>query len=41
MGDVLGVDMDEAVQRKLAANAEKYPVSSSRGNVTKHSRSQA
>jgi NTP pyrophosphatase (non-canonical NTP hydrolase) len=33
---VLGVDLDEAVRSKLAANARKYPVERARGNATKH-----
>ena len=34
---VLGVDLDEAVRRKLAANALKYPVERARGKAKKSS----
>ena len=37
LSDVLGVDLDEAVREKLAVNARKYPVESSRGNNRKYS----
>jgi NTP pyrophosphatase (non-canonical NTP hydrolase) len=37
LSDVLGVDLDVAVREKLALNARKYPVESSRGNNRKHS----
>lgn len=36
MADCLGVDVDEAVRRKTAANARKYPVSKARGTVRKY-----
>jgi len=35
---VLGVDLDEAVRSKLATNARKYPVETSRGNASKSTR---
>ena len=35
---VLGVDLDEAVRSKLATNARKYPVESSRGSASKSTR---
>jgi NTP pyrophosphatase (non-canonical NTP hydrolase) len=34
---VLGVDLDEAVRSKLAANALKYPADRARGNAKKYS----
>jgi NTP pyrophosphatase (non-canonical NTP hydrolase) len=37
LSDVLGVDLDAAVREKLAVNARKYPVETSRGNNRKHS----
>ncbi|GAA4409519.1 nucleotide pyrophosphohydrolase [Quisquiliibacterium transsilvanicum] len=37
LSDVLGVDLDAAVREKLAMNARKYPVETSRGNNRKHS----
>lgn len=33
----LGVDVDEAVMRKLSLNAERYPVESARGSAKKYS----
>lgn len=36
MADCLGVDVDEAVRRKTAANARKYPVSKARGTARKY-----
>jgi len=32
----LGIDLDEAVQRKLALNEERYPVNKARGRATKY-----
>jgi NTP pyrophosphatase (non-canonical NTP hydrolase) len=32
----LGIDVDAAVQRKLALNEERYPVEKSRGTATKY-----
>ena len=32
----LGIDFNEAVKRKLALNAERYPVDKSRGTATKY-----
>lgn len=36
LADVLDVDLAAAAQRKMVANAEKYPVDKSRGNSTKY-----
>lgn len=36
--NVTGVDLAEAVESKLARNAERYPVELARGNSTKHNR---
>ncbi len=36
LADLLGVDLLDAARRKLALNAEKYPVSKSRGNARKY-----
>jgi len=36
LADVLGVDLNEAVTSKLAANAVKYPAEASRGVSTKY-----
>ncbi len=38
LADVLGIDLEAAVQNKLLKNAEKYPVDLSRGNATKYNR---
>jgi dCTP diphosphatase len=38
LADVLGVDMEAAVEAKLEVNADKYPVELARGNATKASR---
>jgi dCTP diphosphatase len=38
LADVLGVDLGEAVDRKIAMNAERYPVELAKGNATKHDR---
>ena len=35
ISDVLGIDVSEAVEAKIAANARKYPVDRSRGSVAK------
>jgi len=37
MADVLGVDLNQAAARKLALNADKYPVDKARGNSKKYS----
>ena len=34
--DVLDIDLEDAMARKLAINAEKYPVELARGNATKY-----
>jgi dCTP diphosphatase len=36
LGDTLGIDLVAAANRKLAANAEKYPVDKARGNSRKY-----
>lgn len=36
LADVLGVDLNAAIASKLAANAVKYPVETSRGTSTKY-----
>lgn len=36
LADVLGVDLNAAVESKLASNASKYPVDVSRGVSTKY-----
>ena len=36
LADYLGVDIDEAVRAKTAANARKYPVSKARGTARKY-----
>jgi dCTP diphosphatase len=36
LGDQLGIDLVAAAQRKLAKNAQKYPVEKSRGNNKKY-----
>lgn len=38
LADTLNVDVEEAVNNKIALNEKKYPVSLSRGNATKYSR---
>ena len=37
LADNLGIDLIEAMESKLAKNAEKYPVAKSRGSHAKHS----
>lgn len=36
LADVLGVDLNEAVTRKLKQNADKYPVDKAQGNHRKY-----
>ncbi|MGO0694182.1 nucleotide pyrophosphohydrolase [Pseudomonas guariconensis] len=36
LADVLGVDLQRAIDRKLRINAEKYPVEKARGNAKKY-----
>jgi dCTP diphosphatase len=36
LADVLSLDLQAAVDRKLCINAEKYPVEKARGNAKKH-----
>ena len=36
LADVLGIDLAEAIRRKLAKNAAKYPVALSRGHARKY-----
>ena len=38
LADVLGVDLEEAVEAKLQTNAGKYPIHLAYGNATKASR---
>lgn len=35
--DVLGIDLERAIDRKLEINTEKYPVELAKGNATKYS----
>ena len=34
--DKLGIDLEQAIEAKMAANALKYPVSLAKGNATKY-----
>jgi dCTP diphosphatase len=36
LADVLGVDLEEALNQKIAQNANKYPVEASKGNAIKY-----
>ncbi|QUE90439.1 nucleotide pyrophosphohydrolase [Pseudomonas sp. SCA2728.1_7] len=36
LADVLSVDLQQAVDRKLRSNAEKYPIEKARGNAKKY-----
>jgi dCTP diphosphatase len=36
LADVMGIDIDAAVQSKIDINAEKYPVEKARGRSTKY-----
>lgn len=36
MADVLGIDLEAALQAKIEVNGHKYPVELSRGNATKY-----
>lgn len=36
LSDVLGIDIEQALWKKLMANAEKYPVSQAKGNARKY-----
>ncbi len=38
LSDVLGIDLLQAAQRKMAVNARKYPVALARGSARKYSR---
>lgn len=38
LSDVLGIDLLQAAQRKIAVNARKYPVAVARGSARKYSR---
>jgi NTP pyrophosphatase (non-canonical NTP hydrolase) len=38
LADKLGVDLLQAAEKKLALNAEKYPVDKARGKATKYNR---
>ena len=35
MADVIGVDLDEIIRSKMAKNAKRYPVESSKGSSSK------
>lgn len=34
--NVLGIDVEEAIQKKIAKNAKKYPVEKAKGNALKY-----
>jgi len=36
LADVLGIDLEQAVEAKLSLNEARYPVETSRGDRTKH-----
>ena len=38
LADKLGIELEAAVEQKLAINEKKYPVEESRGNATKYNR---
>jgi dCTP diphosphatase len=38
LADVLQIDLGEVMDRKIALNAERYPVELAKGNATKHDR---
>lgn len=38
LSDELGIDLVKSAQRKLAANAEKYPVDKAKGKSTKYTK---
>ena len=38
LADKLGIDLDEAMKKKIRINAAKYPVSVAKGNAVKYSR---
>ncbi len=38
LADKLNIDLEQAATRKLAANAEKYPVALAKGNAVKYNR---
>ena len=38
LGDVLGIDLAEAARRKIAINAQRYPVERVRGRAVKYDR---
>lgn len=38
LGDVLGIDLADAARRKLAINAQRYPVDRARGRADKYDR---
>jgi len=37
LASALGIDLDEAAEKKMALNAEHYPVDRARGNARKYS----
>lgn len=38
MADVIGIDLERAIDDKIEINAAKYPVATSKGNAIKYSR---
>lgn len=38
LADVLGIELDSAIQDKMRRNAEKYPIELARGNAVKYNR---
>jgi dCTP diphosphatase len=36
LSDVLDIDLDQALERKIALNEQRYPVELAKGNATKH-----
>lgn len=38
LADILAIDLEEALRKKIQVNGQKYPVALSRGNATKYTR---
>lgn len=38
LADKLGIDLEEAIEAKMALNEERYPVDLAKGNATKYNR---
>lgn len=38
LADLLGIDLEQAVEQKIRHNAEKYPVALAKGNAVKYNR---